>query len=407
MPENNENFDIFCELARIPSPSRGEDCVTNEILTILKSLGIDGYKDEIGNVIGRIPATDATKQSLLLSAHTDVVGNATPVNIEVRDGVVMTDGTRTLGADDKAGVTAAIACAKRVSEDKNLKHGGLELVFTIDEEQNMTGIKNLDFSRLNSKYVIVADSDKLGDMMIAGAGYKKLTLTVTSAKSGHSGVDIGDETKVNAAYLLFKIGAQIPQGVFKADETGTLTSINLGVAAGGGLERAFDGISAGEVENGKYFEYVAENAVTNVINKNATAVYSLRSSDSKSEAELIGLIKGLVDKYNEEYKNRAKFELKIEEHMPAFQKSTDTRIPDAAREAAKALNIPFSAASFHAGAETHIYANNTNSVGERFLPYLAGVADIYNMHSPDEKMDIASFLNGCEFLYKIFLNFNK
>ena len=64
--------------------------------------------DLFGNVRAEIPATDETKEPLLLSAHMDVVGDFSPVNV-VKDGdVLKTDGKRTLGADDKAGVACAM-----------------------------------------------------------------------------------------------------------------------------------------------------------------------------------------------------------------------------------------------------------------------------------------------------------
>ena len=63
--------------------------------------------------------------------------------------------------------------------------------------------------------------------------------------------------------------------------------------------------------------------------------------------------------------------------------------------------------SFHAGAETHIYAKNKHKSDEKFSPFLFGVADIYNMHSNAEYMNIESFYKGYELAKEIFIEFNN
>ena len=63
--------------------------------------------------------------------------------------------------------------------------------------------------------------------------------------------------------------------------------------------------------------------------------------------------------------------------------------------------------SFHAGAETHIYCHNKNAQGETFLPTLLGLADIYNMHSAEEKVDYNTILKGYEILKNTFIEFNR
>ena len=125
--------DLFCELARIPSPSLQEDKVAEHILSLFKEWGVTAKRDDYGNVCAHIEATDKTKSPLMLSAHMDVVGDSSPVNIIKENNIIKTDGKRTLGADDKAGVTAAMMLAKTIIENKDLRHGGLEIVFTRDE----------------------------------------------------------------------------------------------------------------------------------------------------------------------------------------------------------------------------------------------------------------------------------
>ena len=406
--KENSLIDLFCTLAEIPSPSMGEDYVATEIFSTLLSNGIDVKKDEYSNIIARIPATDSTKKPMLLSAHMDVVGDDSPVNIVLSEGgIIETDKKRTLGADDKAGVTAAIVTACKIIEDKNFKHGGLELVFTRDEESGMSGIKHVDFSDLESEYVLVLDSDTLGEVMISGAGYTNVVVEVNAFKGGHSGNDIADKTRVNAAKLIADIVSEIPQGVYKQYAEGVVTSINLGVILGGGVDYPLQKMSKLDLKNNEHFDYLIENAVTNVINKKGSAIYSLRSSDSEAEKVLLSDIQKIVDKFNKQYQGVAEFKMTSAVKTKKFEKNTDTTIPEIAKKVGEAKNLDVKVASFHAGAETHIYANEKNKYGKIFKPYLIGVATIKNMHSADEQMDYKTLIKGADFVYNLFREFNK
>lgn len=399
--------DLFCTLAQIPSPSLKEQKVTEKILSIFKENGINAWLDDYKNVRAKIEATDTSKKPLLLSAHMDVVGDDSPVNLKLNGDIIETDKTRTLGADDKAGVAAAIMLAIELKNNKDLKHGGLEIMFTRDEEQNMTGIHNADLKNIEAEHVLVLDADKTGQVQISGASYTKLVVNITALKGGHSGIDIDDKTRLNAAKLLAELVNDIPQGVYKKDEFGVITSINLGVVIGGGIETAIDSIKHSDITSNKYLDTVIEKAVTNVINTKAGAAYSIRSSSKEFENNLINEIKEIVNNFNKKYSNLAKAEVETSEHLPPFEKSKDETLVNTARKTGEILNMELDISSFHAGAETHIYANNKNKYGNTFKPVLIGMANVYNMHSNDEQMDYKTYLKGYEFLKEFFKQFNK
>ena len=405
----NELINLFCTLAEIPSPSGEEDKVASKIVEILTAAGIEAKQDDFGNVRAKLAATDTTKRPLALSSHMDVVGDASEVNIRIsNDGkFIETDKTRTLGSDDKVGVSAAMYLAMYLKKHPEIKHGGLELIFTKDEEQNMTGIHNVKFNEIDAQYVLVLDADKLGQIQISGASYTNGTLIVDAPKGGHSGIDIWDKTRLNAAKLIGELIAQIPQGEYKRDEFGTVTSINIGCVIGGGVEPAIQKIAQKGIKAESYIEYVADNCLTNIINTKAMAKYSIRSSEEANENQLINDIKKIVDNFNKKYEGMAKAEFVAKSKMKAFEKSGDETIQKVCVEACNNIGIKADVSSFHAGAETHIYAHEKNKNGEILKPYLLGLADIYNMHSSNEMVDIASFLKGYEFLKESFLIFNK
>ncbi len=400
-------IDLFCTLVQIPSPSLKEENVIKKILEIFKENNIEANTDDYGNIRAKIPAAAKGKKPLLLSSHMDVVGDDSPINLQLNKNIIETDKTRTLGADDKAGVAAAILLAIEIVKNKDLKHGGLEIIFTRDEEQNMTGIHNVKMNEIEAEHIFVMDADKLGQVQISGADYTSMQINVKALKGGHSGIDIDDTTRLNAAKLIAELVNEIPQGVYKKDEFGVVTSINLGVIIGGGVETAINNIKEFDIKSNQYTDYILDKAVTNVINTKAGAKYSIRSSSREFENNLINEIKEIIEKFNKKYEGLAIAEMETSEHLPPFEKSDDETLVNVAKQAGKNLNLPLDISSFHAGAETHIYANNKNKYGIQLKPVLIGLADVYNMHSANEQIDYKSYLKGYDFLKELFKEFNK
>ena len=380
--KEHELIDLFCTLAEIPTPSLYEENVSNWIINYCKSNNIPARLDDYGNVRIDIAPTDATKDYLLLSSHMDVIGDDSPVKTYLDDcGNIHAQG-RTLGADDKAGVANALLFAKEVA-NSNMSHGGLECIFTRDEESGMSGVKHLDFKDIKSKYILVCDSDTLGQLEVAGASYTLVKIEVKSHKGGHSGIDIGDKTRANAAKLLGDLISKLPQGVFYEENGSVVTSCNLG------------GIQAGDIK------------VTNIINPEAAVSYSIRSASRSKEDELKNIMRETVEKFANEHSDLANVTIEFEEHLPPFERVNDEFIPILFEAAAKKAGVEPDITTFHAGAETHIYANQTNSKGEKFIPYLVGLATVCNMHTKDEYVDYKSMLKGHEALIQFFDAYNK
>jgi dipeptidase D len=121
----------------------------------------------------------------------------------VRDGDwLKADGT-TLGADNGVGVAAALA----VMESRDIAHGPLEFVFTIDEESGLTGASDFPAGVLHAKYFLNLDGEEEGTLCIGCAGgintvaRRKIThrpafpgqawrIRVSGLSGGHSGIDI-------------------------------------------------------------------------------------------------------------------------------------------------------------------------------------------------------------------------
>lgn len=424
--KENKVISLFCELAEIPSPSGKEKKLSDRVLDILKINDISCGYDSFGNVIAKIPASTGAKNipSLLLSAHMDVVGGSDPININLsNDGLfIETDKKRTLGADNKAGVAAIIDLLISLNSlDSKVIHGPIEATFTKDEEQGMSGIKNLDTSKLKSKYAIIADGAYLGEHDTSGAGFTNIYISVKKGIGGHSGIDISDASRINAIKVLTEIDSKIPQGVYKSTEEGVVTSINAGVIIGGSAgSYMYEALK--EINNNKktlkeisekylstkIMETIGRETSLNIISSEAYSSYSLRSSELQPEEELIALINNIVQETQVKYGKNIEINIDIKSHLKPFLKSENNPLSNAINQAASNIELNSKESVFHAGAETHILSNEKcNGMGEKFEPVLVGLANIENMHSSDEKLDWKSLIIGRQWLEEIVKEFYK
>lgn len=221
-------FEVFGQICEIPHGSKNEKAVSDYIYKFCVERGLDTYQDEANNLIIKKPATPGYENApvTILQAHMDMVceKNADKVHDFTRDPVpVVRDGDRihadgtTLGADDGTGVAFALC----VLESEDIPHPALEVVLTTDEEAGMSGIKALDFSRIQGRVVINLDCSDEGIVVgCAGCtslrmeldlqreevpeGYEIGELKIRGLKGGHSGLDITKE-RGNANVLLARM----------------------------------------------------------------------------------------------------------------------------------------------------------------------------------------------------------
>jgi len=413
-------INLFVELCKISSPSLKEEKLSQKILDIFRENNIFAEYDDYKNIIAKIPAAKGFEDvpPIILSAHMDVVGGSEEVNIRLSQDktCIETDKTRTLGADNKAGVAGILDLAiSLASQDNKIPHGQIEITFTRDEETGMTGIHNLDTSKLNSKYVIVCDGEAVGELDCEGAGFTNIYIKVHGGKGGHSGMNIHEKNRISAVKVLTELDSKIPQGVFKSSEKGTVTSINAGVISGGALntfimEKFKDIYELGregkefpqEIGAKNMFDLINQNSALNIISSEAQIAYSLRSSEPENEEELLAIIYQAKNEIQQKYGDLIKIDLEIQKHLKPFVKSDDDFLIKSIIKAGINQQMTVVPEAFHAGAETHVFANEkTNSKGEKFVPVIIGLANLFDIHSSDEKIDWKSFLEGRKWLENI------
>lgn len=138
-----------------------------------------------------------------------------PLDLYIKDGFLRARGT-TLGADDGCGVAYMLA----LLTDKNVKHPPLECIFTVQEEVGLYGADGLDVRSLKGKRFIGLDSETEGETCTSSSGgcevyIKKpiqgednespvYTLEVKGLLGGHSGEYI-DKGRGNANKIAGRI----------------------------------------------------------------------------------------------------------------------------------------------------------------------------------------------------------
>ena len=213
--EPKELWKHFYSLTQIPRPSKKEGAVVQYMKEFGEKLGLETILDEVENVIIKKPATPGmeNRKVVVLQGHLDMVPQKNsdkdhdfekdPIESLI-DGEWVTANGTTLGADNGMGVAAAMA----VLESKDLVHGPVEALFTVDEEAGMTGAFALKPGLLDGDILINMDSEDEGELYVGCAGgtnanmsfryqeesvpanYVAFKLAVTGLKGGHSGIDI-------------------------------------------------------------------------------------------------------------------------------------------------------------------------------------------------------------------------
>lgn len=79
----------------------------------------------------------------------DSVAPCTGTKVVRREGVLYSDGTTTLGGDDKSGIEAILEGVRLLLEE-NAAHGDIQILFTIAEEGGVNGSRCMDSSRLRA-----------------------------------------------------------------------------------------------------------------------------------------------------------------------------------------------------------------------------------------------------------------
>ncbi|HEX6116928.1 MAG TPA: M20/M25/M40 family metallo-hydrolase [Solirubrobacterales bacterium] len=223
-----ERFVRLCETA---SPTGSERAVADDVLGELRGLGVEVAEDDsagparagAGNLVARVPG--AGGGWVMFAAHLDTVPHDAPIEVAFADGVYRSAGETILGADNKAAVTVLVELAARAAAGPPAPVG-LELVFTVAEEDGLRGAKELDLGALRSSFGYVLDhASPIGEVIVAAPTYNRIEAEFHGAEA-HAG--IRPEAGHNAI-----AAASAAVAAMELGRLDTETTANVGVIAGG------------------------------------------------------------------------------------------------------------------------------------------------------------------------------
>jgi len=219
----------FDEIRKIPRCSKHEEKIREYIVNFAKKQGLQTKVDSVGNVIIIKPAASGMqkKPTVILQGHMDMVCEKNrdvkfdfskdPIQLKINGDLLTANGT-TLGADNGIGLAISLA----ILEDKKLRHGPIESLYTIDEETGLTGAFSMKSDMLTGKIMLNLDSEDFGVITVGCAGggdsmiefpikmqviqssRENIVVNVSGLRGGHSGVDI-HEQRGNAIKILTRL----------------------------------------------------------------------------------------------------------------------------------------------------------------------------------------------------------
>ncbi len=175
----------------------GYEVFQDEYLNLLvKKPATSGYED--APVVMLQSHLDMVAEKNMGSTHNF---DTDPLELIIEDGILRANET-TLGADDGVGVVYMMA----ILQDQNLQHPALEMVFTVEEEVGLVGATKFDTKDLKAQLCVGLDSSGESEVYVSSSGGARgtlrkdikrnyqtqsgLKLEIRGLHGGHSGGDI-------------------------------------------------------------------------------------------------------------------------------------------------------------------------------------------------------------------------
>lgn len=222
---------FFVRLCETASPTGSEGEVAGLVRDELRTLGIEVTEDDAavpagagaGNLLARLPGR--TDRWTAFCAHLDTVPHEQPIEVFLDDEeVYRSAGPTILGADNKAAVAVLVELARRHVADP--PEVGIELIFTVAEEQGLLGAREFDCSRLESERIYVLDyASPIGEVVVHSPTYHRIEATFIGVEA-HAGI----APEQGRSAIRAAADAISAMSLGRVDEE---TTVNVGVIEGG------------------------------------------------------------------------------------------------------------------------------------------------------------------------------
>ncbi|ASN06188.1 M20/M25/M40 family metallo-hydrolase [Virgibacillus necropolis] len=352
-------LDSFLELAKINAPSGSEKPMAEFLIPKLEELGFSIQFDEAhkefggncGNLIAWWEGTDSDAEPLFLSTHMDTVLPTEGLDPVIKDGIIYSDGTTILGADDRAALAAYLEGIK-VIQESGTPCGPIELVLTVNEQPGLVGASHLDYSLVKSKKGFIFDSSgDVGQIILQGPYSSRIYCDI-KGRSSHIGLN--PEEGINAFLIASDALKNMKLG--KIDDQ---TLANIGVIKGGTMSS----IIPGEVE----------------------LVGEVRSFEKEGLDNQLEHMKAAVEKAAEQHDGSAK--VRFEKKYLGFNVPKEDDLAKTALSAADEIGVDKYTTKTLGGADTNVLNEN----GLECITLGNGFRNIHTFH---EHISIENLMNG-------------
>lgn len=359
----------FLSWAKINAPSQSEKNIANVLVNELKKLGFsiefdDAHKNFNGNCGNLVAYWEGNNQSippLFLSTHMDTVMPTEGLNPVVKDGVISSDGTTILGADDRSAIAAYLE-AVRYIQTFNLPCGPIELILTVNEQRGLQGAKYLDYTKVRSKFGYVFDASGDVGQIITQGPYNHIFHIDVHGKSAH--LSGNPEGGISAFHIAARIIDKIKYGRIKE----YLVS-NIGLIQGGEL--------------------------TSIIPRHVKLTGEARAL---SKSELDSHIETLLTTASKVAKDHGgSIESKVEVKYPGFNVDLNNPLVVNAVEAAEGIDLKPNLTKTLGGADTMYFNQNgltCITLGNGFL----------DVHTFNENISIENLVNMVRYTISLILS---
>ena len=219
-------WNIFSDICSIPHPSGHEAALRDFLKKQAEDAGLKVAVDPTGNMLIEKLAFHGMEKhkTVILQSHLDMVPQKNsdvkfdfvkdPVKPKIDGDLIKAEHT-TLGADNGIGAAAMMALLL----DKDIPHGPLKALFTVEEETGLVGAEKLSPGFVDGDILINLDSEEEHRVFIGCAGGVRsnhefiaeydavpprntaMNIKVSGLKGGHSGCDI-NSGRANSLKLL-------------------------------------------------------------------------------------------------------------------------------------------------------------------------------------------------------------
>ena len=452
-------FEIFEEICAIPHGSGNTKAISDYCVDFANQRGLSVYQDSLNNVVIKKVASAGYEGYLpvIIQGHLDMVCEKDAncdINMETDGLRLFVDGDlvgargTTLGGDD--GI--AVAMALSILEDNTLAHPPIEVLFTTDEETGMYGAEGLDVGVLSGKRLINIDSDNEGEFTVGCAGGARAefslplekckidapcyTVEISGLLGGHSGAEI-NKGRHNSNVLMGKLLAtfDFPYNIvdasgglkdnaiptytkcvistdtpiddliaeFKAANTvPTDSGLTVTVENADGfvlgytkecsekIARFLSTVPNGLLALSREFEGLPETSlnlgILYIENDIMYASFAVRSAIGDKKKELLSNLRAFADEFDADFSEYG--------HYPAWEYRKDSPLRDTLVNVWQDMYGKKPAVSAtHGGLECGLFSDKIKG-----LDAISIGPDMYDIHTPRERISISSVQRVYEFL---------